>query len=198
MKRPLLIVAILFVMLLSACSKSPTNSITRVELNDREETILAITSNDAFVFDYNVVTEYKEVIVWVEKYEFGQLTDGRLGYITTDSQNNGSIILTTSQISNQPNKQVFNIGISHENAIASTSFTDSDSYNSDGFMSNSGSISEEKYIEEGEILLANLTLSKNANGVSSLSPSFYNDPRDHLSEIEEYEVVYLLKAEFSK
>ncbi|WP_077602911.1 hypothetical protein [Oceanobacillus sojae] len=60
---------------LAACgqNESDANTISISELTEREDVILSVTSEQSFVFDFNIDDEYKEVAVWIEKYEAGNL-----------------------------------------------------------------------------------------------------------------------------
>lgn len=87
MKRLVVILIMLFVFSLSACDHSDndakSNIISASDLNERENAIISITSDQSFVFDYEIDAEYKEVALWIEKYKSGKLTDDKLGYMTT-------------------------------------------------------------------------------------------------------------------
>lgn len=61
-----------------------------------------------------------------------------------------------------------------------------------------GNFEGEKTFNEGEVVLGNICYSSDENGMSSLTNDFYDDVEAHMNELEEYEVVYLLKAEFVK
>ncbi|QUW23614.1 hypothetical protein JSQ81_08980 [Sporosarcina sp. Marseille-Q4063] len=79
MKRFFIIVALL-VFVLSACvtNNAKSNTISAVGLTERENAILSTTSDISFVFDFNTDSEYKEVSVWIEKYELGKLVDDKI------------------------------------------------------------------------------------------------------------------------
>ncbi|UOQ48715.1 hypothetical protein MUN88_00695 [Gracilibacillus caseinilyticus] len=64
----------------------------QLELTEREEAILSITSDQSYVFDFDVDNKYKEVVVWVEKYETGKLANDKIIDFKTVIENNGSII----------------------------------------------------------------------------------------------------------
>ena len=106
-----LIIVLLFVVL-SACnssSNSNTNTLSVAELTERENAILATTADKSFVFDFETDGEYKEVSVWLEKYEAGELVDDRLSEITTNINENGSIIFSNTKSNNREKQETFAI-----------------------------------------------------------------------------------------
>ncbi|MFD1068203.1 hypothetical protein [Oceanobacillus locisalsi] len=167
------------------------------ELTEREDAILSTASDKSFVFDFNVDDEYKEAAVWIEKYEAGNLVDNRLGYITTEAERSGSIIFTLSEDVNDANN-IFNIGVSTEENLTSAHVPDEKSNDIENMLSEWGSIPEKVALDNGEVVLANISYSDDENGMHSLTTDFYEDAADHMNELEQYDVVYLLKAEFSK
>lgn len=61
-----------------------------------------------------------------------------------------------------------------------------------------GSFPGELSLNQGELVLANICYSNDENGVSSLITDFYKDPAGNINKLKEYDVAYLLKAEFIK
>lgn len=202
MKRLFVFLISLLVLSLSACnngnSNSKSNVISAVDLNEREDVILSTISEESFVFDFNIDTEYKEVGVWLEKYESGELVDDKLGYMTTQTDKNGTIILATSKSNDNEKKHAFNIGIGDKNGTSSTNFSDKDSNDICDMQSVSGEILKEVKLTGKEIMLAYIAYSNDENSISSLSTDFYEDPEAHVGELAEYDVAYLLKVEFMK
>ena len=88
MKRRVLFFAMLtmLVFTLVACddgnSNLKINTVSDAKLTEREEVILLSTADKSFVFDFNVDDNYKDVAVWVEKYELGKLV-GEVNHIST-------------------------------------------------------------------------------------------------------------------
>lgn len=199
MKKLFSIVA-LSVFVLSACvnNDSQSNMISTVELTEREKAILTTTSDKSFVFDFDIDDEYKELAVWVEKYEFGKLVDDKISSIITSVEKRGSIIFATSKADRSRNFQTFNIGITGNDGAGSISSFDEDAADLDKMSSVWGDFPEERKPIEGEIVLAAICYSSDERGMSSLSIDFYKDAEGHMSELEKYDVVYLVKAEFKK
>lgn len=183
----------IFIIVLGACNnESNSNTISIAELTERENGIFSTVSDKSFVFDFNIDNEYEEISVWIEKYEFGELVESKLSHITTDVEESGSIIFATSKIEKQ---NVINIGINDNDGTASIRGFDNDL---EEMASVWGNFEGEKTLNEGEVVLANICYSSDENGMSSLTTDFYDDVEGHMNELEEYDVVYLLKAEFVK
>ncbi|WP_368654594.1 hypothetical protein AB4Y30_06060 [Ornithinibacillus sp. 4-3] len=183
-------------LVLVACSQKDmeSNTIATSELTEREKAILSTTSDKSFVFDFNIDSEYEEITVWVEKFESGILVDDGLGHITTQAGENGSIIFTTSKNDNEK-QNIFNIGISTDESTSSIIISDTAL---EEMASVWNHIPEEKSLANGEVVLANICYSDDENGMQSLTTDFYDDVDGHMGELAEYDVVYLLKAEFLK
>lgn len=183
-------------LVLVACSQKDmeSNTIATSELTEREKAILSTTSDKSFVFDFNIDSEYEEITVWVEKFESGNLVDDGLGHITTQAGENGSIIFTTSKNDNEK-QNIFNIGISTDESTSSIIISDTAL---EEMASVWNHIPEKKSLANGEVVLANICYSDDENGMQSLTTDFYDDVDGHMGELAEYDVVYLLKAEFLK
>lgn len=194
-----ILILALMVFALNACDNSnSTNTISVVELTEREDAILSTTSDKSFVFDFNIDNAHKEVSVWTEKYESGELVDDKLSHITTEVEESGSIIFATSKTNEKEIQSTFNIGIESNGGTYSISNFDTNSKVLDNMSSVWGNFQGEETSNQGEIVLANICYSEDENTMSSLSTDFYEDPEGHMDELEEYDVVYLLKAEFIK
>ncbi|OIJ12614.1 hypothetical protein BKP35_10525 [Anaerobacillus arseniciselenatis] len=186
---------------LSACGSTnvKSNTIVDAELTDRENEILSTTSNQSFVFDFNIESEYKEVTVWVEKYEFGKLVDEKIGYLTTEVMNNGSIIFTIIESNAIENQTLFNIGINSNGGTGSV--RTSDIVSTKGTEGRSivwGNISEQMDVTNEQMVLASIGFSWDEGSMVSFSSEFYRDIERRISELENHEVVYLLRSKFTK
>lgn len=200
MKKLLGVIAVIFLIgSLVACSNHQsnpqTNSILATDLSARETTILSTVTSESFVFDFNN-SDYQEVEVWIEKYEDGELVDDQLGYMTAQIGEKGSIVLASPKTSNHEKQQSFLIGTGDENGTSSASVVDDNLQDADLSLMVSSSLTEEKTLDEGEIVLANIAYSNNEFGISSISNQFFEDPEGNMDELKEYEVVYLYKVAF--
>ncbi|MHA6261383.1 hypothetical protein ACXYMX_16085 [Sporosarcina sp. CAU 1771] len=198
MKRFFTLVALL-VFALSACANnnSKSNTISAVELTVREHAILTTTSANSFVFDFNIHSDYKEVSVWVEKYESGKLVNDAVSSLISDVEQKGSIIFASTNPYDSGKKQTFNIGISGKRGLSSVSKSETTSDDLDAMASIWNNLEGKDNSIEGELVLANIGYS--SDGImSSLTADFYENPEGHMNELEKYDVAYLLKAEFIK
>ncbi|MFF2448389.1 hypothetical protein ACFVSW_14935 [Neobacillus sp. NPDC058068] len=193
-----LIISALLVFTLSACNKnnSKSNTVSVAELATKENAMLTTTSDKSFVFDFNVDSEYKDVSVWIEKYESGKLVDDKISHITSQIEENGSIIFALPKTNESTKQLTFNIGISSNSSTDSISGFDSNSNGLDKMSSVWGNIQEGNTSIEGETVLASICYSNDKSGMSSLSSDFYKDVDGHMNALKKYDVVYLLKAEF--
>lgn len=198
MKKLIFIMLVsLWTISLTACSGVESNTIVEAELTDRENEILSTTSKLSFVFDFNIDNEYKEVSLWIEKYEFGELVDER-GGIGTEVMEEGSIIFTTNEpISNQ-NETLFTIGVISNEGTASGRTSDLvPVQGTEGRFTIVGNINEEMDITDEEIVLASIGFSWEES-ISSFSPDLYTNAEHRSTMLENYEVAYLLVTKFTK
>lgn len=203
MKKTYIIPIILFIFSLSACDNSNSNSKSNVifaaNLDERDNAIISTTSKESFIFDYNIDAEYKQVVVWIEKYESGKLID-KLGYMTTETEkNNGTIILATSKESDKEKQQTYYIGVGDKGGTTSAAVPDVKSKDMENMPILSGQLTDEKTLKDDEEnVLATIAYSDDQYGSSSVSNDFYEDPKAYMDELNKYNVVYLFKAKFKK
>ncbi|MGG3925119.1 hypothetical protein ABET51_03815 [Metabacillus fastidiosus] len=189
----------LFVFSLVACnddnSNSEINTVSRAELTEREEMLLLSTADQSFVFDFNVEDKYKEVAVWVEKYESGNLVEEANYVFSMEINKTGTIIFSIP-----PHKS----GDSGE--VLSTISINSDGttgkgwgpaiMTKDDFEFVSGSNPLGSLPVKDKMILASICYSSSKDGVSTLSTDFHADMDRHMDELKKYDVVYLLRSEF--
>ncbi|WP_143242224.1 hypothetical protein [Bhargavaea cecembensis] len=178
------------VIVLSACSKAGTNTIKPADLSDRESAILSTFSDGQMVFDFKLDADFKNVTVWVEKYESGQLVNEHLAQLGGPAEQNGTIIFGNAAIEE---KNVFYLGIQSGGNTGSSINIDDEAIDLDKLSSISGPFTGSEEWSGQERVLGDLCYS-NKSSMRTLTPEFYEDPESHLDEIKPYEVVYLLKA----
>src|SRR5690625_6389674 len=193
-----LIVIILLIGSLAACSHNNSNTksnrISVADLSDREDTILSTITSKSFVFTFNN-TDYREVTLWIEKYEDGELVDDQLGSMTTQVGERGSIVLANAKLDHEEQLS-FLIGTGDEDGTASDHVLDEILRNEDFSSTVYSGLPGEKTLDDDEIVLANIAYSNNEFGMSSISNQFFEDPEIHMDELKEYSVAYLFKVVF--
>jgi len=200
MKRTLtILISALLLFILSACEGNNSNTISVAELTDRENAILSSSSGGSFVFDFNIDKEYEEVTVWIEKYELGNLVEDKISDLTMQVEGDGSIIFTTSKTNYIQEQPTFNIAISSKGGVSSESAFDPNlnGLDLDDMSSVWAPFQRENTFIEGEVVLGSICYSKDGI-MNSLTADFYQDVDGHINELEKYDVVYLLKADFIK
>lgn len=201
MKRIIsLLTLLLFVCILSACNKEEqvqepglkqaVNTIAESVLTEREKSLLSTTSEVSFVFDFNVDESFKQVSVWVDRYEFGQLEVENINHITTDIDKKGMITFSTTQIPGDEDKSIFK---TFTNGGGSTSLQKMERAKQGTWGSNPNT----NIPISGEKVLAVISFS-NGDGMSSLPEEFYEDVENNLDKIKDYDAVYILRSEFIK
>jgi len=181
---------------LSACdngSSSKTGTISDAELTEREKAILEATANQSFVFDFNAGDEYKELAVWVEKYESGKLV-GEVNHISMELKNKGTIIFATSNTAEESDQAIFTVSISSGGSTGSSWNAETIPNEHLGALWGSNHVGE---ISAGKkLVLASILYSDSEDGISTLSTGFNHDMESHMDELKNYDVVYLLRSEF--
>ncbi|WP_285769021.1 hypothetical protein [Peribacillus sp. SI8-4] len=183
---------------LVACEEDQSksrNTLSVPKLTAREQAILANTSENAMLIDFNVDDTYKELSVWVEKYEAGNLVEAEKGGMTAEIEKNGTIIFTTSKTDDQQDLSMFNITIQNEGGTSTATYPEKIEMKAARV---SGSIDKIDLKNTSKPVLASICYSSNQGGTSSLSTDFYHDMDNHIDELKAYDVVYLLRSEFTK
>ena len=193
-KFSLFITLLLFIACLGACNKEAllANTLVEVKLTDREKFLLSSTSDKSFVFDYKVDKKYKQVSLWVDKYEFGKLVEEKLNNTVIDINNKGTIIFSISSKLVDQKESTFNISVGSEGGYSGSS---TKQMIPTGRQSTWGSNPSESIQISNKIVLASICYS-NGQGMSSLTKAFYTEIDNHLNEIKDYDIVYVLRAEF--
>jgi hypothetical protein len=171
------------------------NILSVPELTAREKAILENSSEHSFLINFSVDDTYKEMSVWVEKYEFGKLVEPEMGRMTTGIEKNGTIIFTTSKTDDDQKRSMFNVSIQNDDGTDTVTYPETiDEMDS----SVSGSAGKLKINSINKLALASICYSSGNEGIRSLSTDFYGDMEGHMDELKEYDVVYLLRSEFTK
>ncbi|MBT2617701.1 MULTISPECIES: hypothetical protein [unclassified Bacillus (in: firmicutes)] len=171
------------------------NNLSVPELTAREKAILENSSEHSFLIDFNVDDTYKEMSVWVEKYEFGKLVEPEMGRMTTGIEKNGTIIFTTSKTDGDQKRSMFNVSIQNDDGTDTLTYPEAiDEMDSSVW----GSTGKLKINSTNKLALASICYSSGNEGIRSLSTDFYGDMGGHMDELKEYDVVYLLRSEFTK
>ncbi|TKH07556.1 hypothetical protein FC682_00105 [Peribacillus simplex] len=171
------------------------NNLSVPELTAREKAILENSSEHSFLIDFNVDDTYKEISVWVEKYEFGKLVKEEKGRMTTAVKDNGTIIFSTSKTDDGQKQSMFNISIQNDNGTDTVTYPETiDEMDSSVW----GSAGKLKINSTNKLALASICYSSGNEGIRSLSTDFYGDMEGYMDELKEYDVVYLLRSEFTK
>ncbi|MGM0889501.1 MAG: hypothetical protein ACQEW5_21740 [Bacillota bacterium] len=171
------------------------NILSVPELTAREKAILENSSEHSFLIDFNVDDTYKEMSVWVEKYEFGKLVEPEMGRMTTGIEKNGTIIFTTSKTVDEQDLSMFNITIQNGDGTATATSPEKIEKKDAGVWGSAGKL---KINSTNKLALASICYSSGNEGIRSLSADFYGDTEGHMDELKEYDVVYLLRSEFTK
>lgn len=195
-----LLLAIPITITLVSCSQKETkeeNTISVANLTNREEAILSITSDNSSVFEFQLDNwKYKQLSLWVEKYELGKLVNEEINFMTTEVEGKGTIIFTASQPDDEQNQFEFHIGVESNRSTSSANAVDSLANASPDGVSYSWETNQSISIKN-EMVFSSICISKpGAEVMSSLSTEFYQDVDRHIDKLKDYDTVYLLRGEF--
>ncbi|GAB6259067.1 hypothetical protein ACXM0N_29025 [Peribacillus simplex] len=192
-----IIISLLSLSLVACKDNDPKseNNLSVPELTAREKAILENTAEHSFLIDFNVDDTYKEMSVWVEKYEFGKLVEDEKGRMTTGVEKNGTILFTTSKTDEEQDQSMFNISIQNDGGMTTATYPETID-EKDSMVS--GSAGQLNINSTKKLALASICYSSGNEGIRSLSTDFYGDMDGHMEELKEYDVVYLLRSEFTK
>ncbi|MED3993192.1 hypothetical protein P4647_00510 [Peribacillus frigoritolerans] len=178
-----------------AVEPKSVNILSVPELTAREKAILENSSEHSFLIDFSVDDTYKEMSVWVEKYEFGKLVEPEMGRMTTGIEKNGTIIFTTSKTDDDQKRSMFNVSIQNYDGTDTVTYPETNDEMDSSVWGGAGKL---KINSTNKLALASICYSSGNEGIRSLSTDFYGDTEGHMDELKEYDVVYLLRSEFTK
>jgi hypothetical protein len=178
-----------------AVEPKSVNILSVPELTAREKAILENSSEHSFLIDFSVDDTYKEMSVWVEKYEFGKLVKPEMGRMTTGIEKNGTIIFTTSKTDDDQKRSMFNVSIQNHDGTDTFTYPETIDEMDSSVWGNAGQLIINS---TNKLALASICYSSGNEGIRSLSTDFYGDTEGHMDELKEYDVVYLLRSEFTK
>lgn len=193
MRRAILTVVLLLTLIcLSACQTR--NSITHVELTERENMLAYSRSDQTFMYDYNVKDDYTSVKVWVEKYENGKKTETielHHSYNENGIQSKGTIVLSTERIEETGNESTFYLSIFSEDIHSCREFIGI----LEGSIISSSLESMAKFPSSGKIGL--LCIRGDNEGSFEIGQDFFTDYSNNLGAIKDDDIAYLFVCEFS-
>ncbi|OLS40472.1 hypothetical protein BTR25_09780 [Bacillus sp. MRMR6] len=189
---------LLFIFTLSACGQDAykNNTVTEAKLTEREKVILSTTSEYYFLFDFKTDKTYKKVTLWVEKYESGNLV-GEINRISTEIKNEGTLLFTTSKKTEGNNNSLFTLSINSDGSTG-TGWSPEEMKEQQSAVVWGANPFLQTMVITNQMVLASICFSKAGPTVSTLSSDFHVDMPRHIDELKNYEVVYLLRSEFSK
>lgn len=198
MKKTIGLLGLSCFLLLGACAATETNKMTIPELTDREQLLLENSADFSYVFDYTTDQNYSTASLWVEKYEKGVKTDELISQLSMPlpgESTNGSVILTVKRTIDD--KLLFDASISDLNGSASI-YNEEELPKGKDMATLWNSNPQEGLPLSDNMLLGSLVFVNQPEGtpVSALSADFYEQKDGSSSELEKYDVVYLVKASF--
>ncbi|KAB2487454.1 hypothetical protein [Priestia endophytica] len=171
------------------------NTISSATLTEREEALLSGPADQFFVFDFNAGDQYKEVAVWIEKYESGKLV-GELNRMSTEIKNTGTMVFSTAKVNEENNQDRFSISV-HSNEATNTAWSP-ETMKDDNFSIVSGSNPLDNIsMKNKNMVLASIAYPSSEEGNRTFSTDFYEDIDSHMNELKNYDVVYVLRCTFN-
>lgn len=194
MRRSILIVVLLLTLIcLAACQTG--NSITHVELTEKESMLAYARSDQTFMYDYNVKDDYTSLKVWVEKYENGKKTETielHRSYNENGIQSKGTIILSTELNEKNDNEATFYSSLFSGGIHSYKEFTSI----LEGSIMCSSLKNKAKLPTSGKLGL--LCIRGNNEGSFDIGQDFFTDYSNNLDAIKDDDIAYLYICEFSK
>ena len=200
MKRKLLFPLIICGTFLVACTdeevvKNVGNTIQEAQLSKQEENLLKAANGEfLYIYDYSVNDQGGQLKLWIEKYEYGKLTDLKSGSIGTDLMEDGQLLVTLREI---PESQ---------NAIVTMAIVNGSGYTSgEGLLelpkinsSVSGSVVKEEVALSDDMVLGQISYSDENSSYSANWGELYDKPTDLANELKDFPVVYFIRGSFSE
>jgi hypothetical protein len=173
------------------------NKIIKADLTNREVNIINGTGcSKYFMFDVQLVDEFSYVSIWVDKYEYGEMTGttfGGLGSTLNKESNLLNMMMTTHHFKEEDEKWVITIG----GASSSTMVKQK------GNMMSVWQSVEEIEIKDGQETIVAVILNADIHndertGMSGVPAEFFMCTENCEEYLKEYDYAYVLKAKFTK
>jgi hypothetical protein len=190
-------------LLLVACDNpnSITESTIRTsELTEREQALLTAAASQSFVYDFSVDKEYKNINIWVDKYEFGKLvTDHPNGVTMGLDEHKGMIIFTTNRVIGHEDQLAFRIGVHSDQSTAVGEFTETmpNDYEKNLVSGWGHNISGEESLIPN-MVLGSMNYSSSDGNVTLFHNELQLDQEKLQEELKEYNVSFLFRVNFTK
>ncbi|WP_431027090.1 hypothetical protein [Lysinibacillus sp. LZ02] len=189
---------IVFVFLLVACGDGEAksnNTISDAALSDREKTLLnAAAGNILFTYDFSIESA-GALEVWMEKYEYGELTEEQIGGVGTEVNKSGQIIVTLKEVP-QSKETIVRVAIVNGGAVSSSeglmTLPDIGSFGYGSLISN------EPIALKGNMAIGQIIYSGESNFFKTSWAELANNPVAIIKELKDRPVVYLIRTSFKE
>lgn len=172
------------------------NELKLITRTDREETIIGALADQAFIFEFQVDESYKELKVWVETYQLGEKQDNEKHIKDAAITKSGTIIFSNTAVGGK-NINNQRVGIITDTGGGYTSYANElTMFDEHGYTMMSAVNDTAIEVTEEPIILAGLLYGEDE--VQSLSSEFFNESSENTDALKDYELAYILKAQFSK
>lgn len=195
---------LIIILTLVACDYKPDstseNTISVIEPTEREKAILTTTANKSFVYDFSVDQDYKNVHIWVERYEFGKLISKESNGITIGlDERNGTIIFSTNSVVGNEDQMLFRIGVHSDGSTAVGEFLETMPRDHEkNLVSGWGSNVSGDVPVTPEMIVGNIIYKSGDGQLTSLDNVVESDQKIVEEKLKEYDIAYLLRVNFTK
>lgn len=187
--------------LLASCNKEDIektheNTIKDAQLDAREENLLKAAVGDTlFTYDVSVDEHGGQLEIWLEKYEYGQLSEEKIGGIGSGVFEDSQILATVQQIPDT-SKALLKFAVVDESGYSSVeSVLELPGNQAYGHSSLLGEVTQ----LTGDMAIGQVIYSgEGPLGIKSNWGDLVNDPAALASELKGYPVVYLVRCSFKE
>lgn len=177
------------------------NTISNAVLTKKEKEIITTTSDQSFVYDFIIDKKYKSIKVWVEKYEYGKQVQQESNGLTMEVQGKGNLLLSTTKLIENENKIMFHIGVHNDGASTVAKFIETIPEDPEQELrSVLGSALDNKKNQTitSNMVLGSICYKKGDGAIRTLPSDIFSNVEQYNAELEQYDVVFLLRANFTK
>lgn len=205
MKKILLIFSLLAVaLMLTACVNSDDihlNSIGQADLSERDDMLLSLGGSRYFAFDFRADETYGYIKTWIERYENGKKTK-TFGRMTTRLEPGKAGMFVVLMNEKDFARNDWTMAISSGRSLSNDESTQDNPIMEAGNCGSAPFINQrDSKIEGEEVALAGIfydSMQDGTGAVNSISQEYLNDPESHQNELENLDLVFIVKSEFSK
>jgi hypothetical protein len=184
----------------AAAPQAAPNTISAIQLTDREKLLVSALCGRIDVFEYHVDSkDYSWVNVWVEAYRFGKKTDNAFPILKQATEPDGTILLFTNKADSSETQKRFNIVIHSGGSQSEVSDAIWGFGDEENLPVSSKAVNDDKpFPVYGKPVIACFQYAEEGRAVFTLPDYFFVHFEKNMDLLNDANIAYVVRCEFLK